>query len=102
MQYPPAFSAFCAAVFLIQQSQNKDSVAVHVTLNELLASSRQASNRMIGIESLEEQDLQDVAAFYAKLAERAKTTGPTKDMHSINDEGMPATGPAVNLPGPAR
>lgn len=89
-------------VFLIQQSQNKDSVAVHLKLNELIASSRQASNRMIGIESLEEQDLRDVAAFYAKLAERAKTTGPTKETHSIDDDGMPATAPAINLPGLAR
>src|SRR6478735_2857268 len=37
-------------VFLIQQSQNKDSVALHLKLNELLASHRRASNRMIGIE----------------------------------------------------
>ena len=78
-------------VFLIQQSQNKDSVAVHLKLNELLASSRNASNRMIGIEDLEEQDLRDVAAFYARLAERAKSTGARKEMHSIDDEGMPAS-----------
>ena len=65
-------------VFLIQQSQNKDSVAVHLKLNELLASSRNASNRMIGIEELEEQDLRDVAAFYARLAERAKSSGAAR------------------------
>lgn len=76
-------------VFLIQQSQNKDSVALHLKLNELLAADRNASNRMIGIEDLDEQDLRDVATFYAKLAERAKTTGPTKEAHSIDDEGMP-------------
>jgi low affinity Fe/Cu permease len=78
-------------VFLIQQSQNKDSVAVHLKLNELLASSRNASNRMIGIEDLEEQDLRDVAAFYARLAERAKASGARKETHSIDDEGMPAS-----------
>ena len=77
-------------VFLIQQSQNKDSVAVHLKLNELLAANRQASNRMIGIEDLDEQDLRDVAMFYAKLAERAKTAGPNKEAHSIDEEGMPA------------
>jgi low affinity Fe/Cu permease len=82
-------------VFLIQQSQNKDSVAVHLKLNELLASHRNASNRMIGIEELDEQDLRDVAMFYAKLAERAKATGAVKEMHSIDDEGMPATGPSA-------
>jgi low affinity Fe/Cu permease len=77
-------------VFLIQQSQNKDSVAVHLKLNELLAANRQASNRMIGIESLEEQDLREVATFYARLAERAKQAGANKEVHSIDEEGMPA------------
>ena len=78
-------------VFLIQQSQNKDSVAIHLKLNELLASSRNASNRMIGIEELDEQDLRDVATFYARLSERAKTSGSRKEMHSIDEEGMPAS-----------
>ena len=76
-------------VFLIQQSQNKDSVAMHLKLDELLAANRNASNRMIGIEALDEQDLREVAAFYLRLAERAKETGPHKEAHSIDEEGMP-------------
>lgn len=76
-------------VFLIQQSQNKDSVAIHLKLNELLAANRSASNRMIGIEELDEQDLRKVAEFYVRLAARAKLTGGTKEAHSIDDEGMP-------------
>jgi low affinity Fe/Cu permease len=79
-------------VFLIQQSQNKDSVAMHLKLNELLAASRNASNRMIGIETLDEQDLRDVAAFYASLAERAKAAGPTKEQHSIDEVDIPSMG----------
>ena len=78
-------------VFLIQQSQNKDSVAVHLKLNELLASNRNASNRMIGIEALDEQELQEVADFYARLSQRAKASGNRKELHSIDDEGMPTT-----------
>ena len=77
-------------VFLIQQSQNKDSVALHLKLNELLAASRTASNRMIGIEELDEQDLREVAEFYSRLAQRAKAAGPIKERHSIDEEGMPA------------
>jgi low affinity Fe/Cu permease len=73
-------------VFLIQQSQNKDSVAVHLKLNELLASNRNASNRMIGIEDLDEQDLKDVAAFYVKLAARAKESGRHRETHSIDED----------------
>lgn len=76
-------------VFMIQQSQNKDSIALHLKLNELLAASKQASNRMIGIEDLDEQDLRDVAEFYVRLAARAKDGGKGKETHSIDEEGMP-------------
>ena len=76
-------------VFMIQQSQNKDSIALHLKLNELLAASNQASNRMIGIEGLDEQDLRDVAEFYVRLAERAKHGEQGKETHSIDEEGMP-------------
>ena len=87
-------------VFLIQQSQNKDSVALHLKLNELLASNRIASNRMIGIEDLDEQDLREVAAFYGRLAERAKTAGPRKEVHSIDDEEAPP--PSIAIEGASR
>ncbi|HET6600053.1 MAG TPA: low affinity iron permease family protein [Burkholderiaceae bacterium] len=83
-------------VFLIQQSQNKDSVALHLKLDELLASSKQASNRMIGIEDLDEQDLRDVAAFYVRLTQKATTAGSRKECHSIDDEGTPADVPHVS------
>jgi len=76
-------------VFLIQQSQNKDSVALHLKLDELLAASQQASNRMIGIEDLDEQDLREVADFYVRLAQRAKDGSKNKETHSIDEEGMP-------------
>lgn len=57
-------------VFLIQQSQNKDSVAVHLKLNELLASHRAANNRLIGIEDASEDDLRRLAAAYLRLASK--------------------------------
>ena len=75
--------------FLIQQSQNKDSVAMHLKLNELIAAQHGESNRMIGIESLDEQDLREVAEFYVRLAERAKVTGAVKEAHSTDEEGVP-------------
>ena len=58
-------------VFVIQQSQNKDSVAVHLKLNELLASHKRASNGLIGIEDASEEDLRRIANAYLRLAERA-------------------------------
>ena len=60
-------------VFLIQQSQNKDSVAVHLKLNELLASHRAASNQLIGIEDASEDDLRRLAAAYLQLASKASS-----------------------------
>ncbi len=53
-------------VFLIQQSQNKDSVALHLKLNELIATSR-ASNHMIGIEDASEEELRRLAAAYLQM-----------------------------------
>ncbi|MCT7061945.1 low affinity iron permease family protein, partial [Salmonella enterica] len=58
-------------VFLIQQSQNKDSVAVHLKLNELLAANHAASNRLIGIEDASEEDLRRIANAYFNLAKKA-------------------------------
>lgn len=55
-------------VFLIQQSQNKDSVALHLKLNELLASHRQADNHLIGIEDASEDELRRLAAAYLRLS----------------------------------
>jgi low affinity Fe/Cu permease len=55
-------------VFLIQQSQNKDSVALHLKLNELLASHRAADNHLIGIEDASEEELRRLAAAYLRMA----------------------------------
>src|SRR5512133_1309855 len=44
-------------VFLIQRTQNKDSLALHLKLNEIVAALQGASNRLIDVESLSEQEL---------------------------------------------
>jgi len=59
-------------VFLIQQSQNKDSRAVHVKLDALISAMRGASDKLIDIENLDEEDLQKVAQYYADLAAKAR------------------------------
>src|SRR5262245_2903409 len=45
-------------VFLIQRSQNKESLAVQLKLNELVAAVEGASNRLVDIEDLEEDELE--------------------------------------------
>jgi low affinity Fe/Cu permease len=55
-------------VFLIQRSQNKDSLAIQLKLNELVAAVEGASNHLIGAEDFSEEELQVLRRHYAKLA----------------------------------
>lgn len=71
-------------VFLIQKSQNKDSKAIQLKLNELIAANRLTSNRMVDIESLSENELDELHKFYGKLAELAKNEGDIHKSHSID------------------
>ena len=71
-------------VFLIQKSQNKDSKAIHLKLNELLASHQGASNRMVDIEDLSEVDLDQLHKFYVKLSELAEKEDDLTCTHSID------------------
>ncbi|WP_051974948.1 low affinity iron permease family protein [Cupriavidus necator] len=72
-------------VFLIQQSQNKDAVAVHLKLNELLASHREASNMLVSIEDLDEEELRQLVNFYRHLAELADKEDGIKCSHSLDE-----------------
>lgn len=72
-------------VFLLQQAQNKDTIAVHLKLNELLASHEYASNHVISIEDLSEEELQTLQKFYAHLADLADKEGGVKRTHSLDD-----------------
>ncbi|MGO4811979.1 low affinity iron permease family protein [Cupriavidus sp. 2MCAB6] len=72
-------------VFLIQQSQNKDAVAVHLKLNELLASHKEASNMLVSIEELDEDELRQLVTFYRQLAELADREGGLKCSHSLDE-----------------
>jgi len=71
-------------VFLIQKSQNKDSKAIHLKLNELIASNKYASNRMISIEDLSEKELDQLRQFYFTLTELAKQDTDIHKSHSID------------------
>jgi low affinity Fe/Cu permease len=71
-------------VFIIQKSQNKESKAVQLKLNELIAASRLASNRMVDIEDLTEDELNVLHKFYRKLSEEAEKDQNIHDSHSID------------------
>ena len=71
-------------VFLIQKSQNKDSKAIQLKLNELIAASRHASNRMVDIEDLTEAELDVLHKYYALLSEKAEADDDIHKSHSID------------------
>ena len=72
-------------VFLIQQTQNKDGLAIQLKLNELVAALEGASNRLISVEDLTGNDLRVLHAHYQRLAQRASETADTKESHSIDE-----------------
>src|SRR5215216_7974673 len=72
-------------VFVIQQSQNKDTVALHLKLNELIAANKAASNRLINIEDLTEDELIVLKEFYIHLSELAEKDRELFTTHSIDE-----------------
>ncbi|CAM4330291.1 low affinity iron permease family protein [Bordetella muralis] len=59
-------------VFLIQQNQNKDSRALHVKLDELLMTLKGASDQLVDIEDMEEDEINEIAERYRRLAQAAR------------------------------
>jgi low affinity Fe/Cu permease len=72
-------------VFLIQRAQNKESKAVQIKLNEIVAAMQGASNRLIDVESLSEQDIEILRRHYAEIARLAAKTGNLLESHSIDE-----------------
>jgi len=70
-------------VFLIQRSQNKDSIAIHLKLNELIVAHEYASNRLVSIEDISEEELKVLHAYYKHLAEKTSEELSLKESHSI-------------------
>lgn len=79
-------------VLLIQRSQNKESQAVQMKLNELLASQLGASNRLINAEDLSEDEIRKLHERFSKLAEelQAREDGESRSIsEQLADDGAP-------------
>lgn len=72
-------------VFLIQKSQNKDSLAIQLKLNELVAAHEFASNRLVCVEDMTESELQTIKKYYSKLSEISKNEKNLQQTHSIDE-----------------
>ncbi len=72
-------------VFLIQKAQNKESMAVQLKLNEIVAANQFASNRMIDVEDLTEDELKAIRKYYSKLKIMAEKEPSLQKSHSIEE-----------------
>jgi low affinity Fe/Cu permease len=72
-------------VFLIQRAQNKDAVAIHLKLNEIVAAMEGASNRLIDVEDLSEPEIAALRRHYKTLIELAKEDEVFTTTHSIEE-----------------
>jgi low affinity Fe/Cu permease len=72
-------------VFLIQRAQNKDSRALHLKLNELLAALDGASNRLLNVEDLSEDQLKTLHRHFATLARLASDDNELTQSHSVEE-----------------
>lgn len=72
-------------VFLIQRSQNKDALAIHLKLNEIVAALEGASNRLIDVEDLTEAEIKTLHTHYKKLVDMAKADLKLTMSHSIEE-----------------
>jgi low affinity Fe/Cu permease len=85
-------------VFLIQSTQNRDSVAMQVKLDELLRISAGAHNVLMDLEELDEEQLERIRTVYTQLAAEAR--------RGINagrsDEGIPEIGDLAGRTPPRR
>jgi low affinity Fe/Cu permease len=72
-------------VFLIQRSQNKDSLAIHLKLNEIVAALEGASNRLIDVEDLTEDEIHTLHKHYQRLVAMSKKDIEITASHSIEE-----------------
>jgi low affinity Fe/Cu permease len=72
-------------VFLIQRAQNKDALAIHLKLNEIVAAMEGASNRLIDVEDLSEPEIDALRKYYKRLIELARTDDVLTNTHSIEE-----------------
>jgi low affinity Fe/Cu permease len=72
-------------VFLILKAQNKDSLSIQLKLNELVASNNTASNRLVNVEGMTEEELKVIQKYYSRLSDFAKKQDTLQESHSIDE-----------------
>lgn len=79
------FSVTFLSIFIIQKSVNRFSAALHLKMNELVASHDNASNRIINVEEKTEEEIRALAKHYTTISEKVKGAGSMQSSHSIDN-----------------
>ncbi len=74
-------------VFLIQHTQNRDALAVQLKLNELIAAVRGASNELIDVERLSDEELEELRVRYEGLVKLVRSAQTGRESHSVAEVG---------------
>jgi low affinity Fe/Cu permease len=82
-------------VFLIQNTQNRDTEAMQIKLDELIRATQGANNRLLDLEELEDQELEVFRMSYETLAQQARDCAPGAE----EQIGTPAVGAGIHPPG---
>ncbi len=84
-------------VFLIQNTQNRDSKALHLKLDELLCAIREARTGLVGLEHLPDSDLDKLELEFKQAARteargEAQTTTEETTRKTLTDQGIEPAG----------
>jgi low affinity Fe/Cu permease len=77
------FSVTFLSIFIIQKSVNRFSAALHLKMNELVASHDTASNRIINVEEKTEEEIRALAKHYTTISENVKDSDTMQSSQSI-------------------
>ena len=77
-------------VFLIQNTQNRDSEALHLKIDELIRANPKAKNQLLSLEDLSQDELDEIKGEFAKMAEAADDAGAALGT-GVNSVGKKAT-----------
>lgn len=72
-------------VFLIQKAQNKDSMAIQLKLNELIAAHEFASNRLVNAENMTDEEMKIIQKYYSRLSQLSNKDENLQESHSIEE-----------------
>ena len=73
-------------VFLIQNTQNRDTRAINLKLDELIRAQKHAHNELIDIEKLSDKELEELAAHYEKIREECDHRAAAKLLNQAKED----------------